>query len=63
VQLASNDDWQNTQAAEIQFSGFAPPNTKESAIISIRPPGNTTAVVTGKNGTSGAALVEVYTLP
>ena len=61
--IASNDDWQNTQAAEIQFSGFAPKNPKEPAIIATRPPGNTTAIVTGKNGTTGNALVEVYTLP
>ncbi len=61
--IASNDDWQNTQAGEIQFSGFAPPNPKEPAIIATRPPGNTTAIVTGKNGTTGVALIEVYTLP
>jgi uncharacterized repeat protein (TIGR03803 family) len=61
--IASNDDWQSSQAGEIQFSGFAPPNPKEPAIIATRPPGNTTAIVTGKNGTIGNALVEVYTLP
>ena len=61
--LASNDNWADTQQAEIQASGFAPPNAKESAIIIVRPPGNTTAVVTGKNSTTGNALVEVYILP
>jgi len=61
--LASNDNWQDTQQAEIQASGFAPPNALESAIIATRPPGNSTAIVRGKNNTTGNALVEVYFLP
>jgi hypothetical protein len=60
--LASNDNWQDTQQAEIQASGFAPPNALESAIIATRPPGNSTAIVRGKNNTTGNALVEVYIL-
>jgi len=60
--LASNDNWKDTQQAEIQASGKAPPNDKESAIIIERPPANTTAIVRGKNNTTGNALVEVYTL-
>jgi hypothetical protein len=61
--LASNDNWADTQGAEIQASGFAPPNAKESAIIAVRPPANSTAIVRGKNNTTGNALVEVYILP
>jgi hypothetical protein len=61
--IASNDNWKDTQQAEIQASGFAPPNNAESAIIITRPPGNTTAIVSGKNNTTGNALVEVYILP
>jgi hypothetical protein len=61
--LASNDNWSDTQQAEIQASGFAPPNALESAIIATRPPGNSTAIVRGKNNTSGNALIEVYVLP
>ena len=62
--IASNDNWQQgPQAAQIQSSGFAPPNALEPAIISMRPLGNTTAIVSGKNGTSGVALMEVYRLP
>jgi hypothetical protein len=49
--------------AEIQATGLAPPDPKESAIILVRPPGNTTAIVAGKNNTTGNALVEVYILP
>jgi hypothetical protein len=60
--LASNDNWKDTQQAEIMATGKAPPNDLESAIITTRPPGNTTAIVRGKNNTTGNALVEVYTL-
>ena len=35
-----------------QSSGFAPPNALEPAIISMRPLGNTTAIVSVKNGTT-----------
>jgi hypothetical protein len=61
--IASNDNWQDSQQAEIQASGFAPPNTSESAIIVVRPAANTTAIVRGKNNTTGNALVEAYILP
>ena len=61
--IASNDNWADTQHAEIQASGKAPPNSAESAIIAVRPAGNSTAIVSGKNNTTGNALVEVYTLP
>jgi hypothetical protein len=60
--IASNDNWKDTQQAEIQASGKAPPNDLESAIIIVRPAGNTTAIVTGKNNTTGNALVEAYIL-
>ena len=48
--IMSNDNWQETQAANIQASGFAPPDPAEAAIIVVRPTGNTTAIVRGKNG-------------
>jgi len=38
----------DSQQAEIQASGFAPPNANESAIIIVRPAANTTATVRGK---------------
>jgi hypothetical protein len=61
--ITSNDNWKDTQQAEIQASGFPPPNDAESAIIAVRPASNSTAVVRGKNNTTGNALVEVYILP
>ena len=61
--VAANDNWQDTQKSEIQASGFAPPNTVESAIVVTRAPGNSTITVRGKNNTTGNALVEVYQIP
>ena len=46
--FATNDNWADTQQAEIQASGKAPPNANESAVIIVPPPGNTTAIVSGK---------------
>jgi sugar lactone lactonase YvrE len=58
--LWNNDNWKDTQQAQIQATGLAPPNDLESAILRILPPGNYTAVLSGKNGTTGVGLVEVY---
>jgi hypothetical protein len=46
----------------ITTSGLAPSNDFESAILTDLAPGNYTAVVSGVNGGSGIALVEVYHL-
>ena len=58
--LASNDNWKNTQQAQIQATGFAPPNDLESAIDATLPNGNYTAIVSGKNGVTGVGLLEMY---
>ena len=62
--LFSNDDWRNsTQQAEIAASGFAPNKDAESAIIWTLTPGqNYTAIVRGKDGQSGVAVVEAFDL-
>jgi hypothetical protein len=57
-----NDNWRDTQEAEIIATGLAPDNDSDSAIVMTLPPGNYTAIVRGKNNTSGVALVEVYDL-
>ena len=62
VVVASNDDWKDTQEAQIAASGFAPPTDLESAIIATLPPGSYSAVVSGKNGATGIGLVDVYEL-
>ena len=60
--LASDDNWADTQQAEIEASGLAPTNPLEAAIESTLAPGNYTATVTGKDGGVGVGLVEVYKL-
>jgi sugar lactone lactonase YvrE len=55
-----NDNWKDTQQAQIQATGLAPPNDFESAILQVLQPGNYTAILSGKNGTTGVGLVEVY---
>jgi hypothetical protein len=60
--LASNDNWQSTQAAEIIATGFAPSDAREAAIVRTLAAGNYTAIVRGKNGAVGVALVEAFKL-
>ena len=57
-----NDDWINTQEAEITATGIPPSDPRESAILATLPPGAYTAIVSGKNGGTGVALVEVYNI-
>jgi len=63
VTLATNDDWQSSQAADITATGLAPTNSAESAILTSLPAGNFTGIVSGKGSDTGVALVEVYQLP
>ena len=60
----TNDNWKDdpVQRALIEADGIAPTNDLESAIDATLAPGNYTAIVRGKNNTSGVALVEVYDL-
>ena len=56
----SNDNWKDSQQAQIQATGLAPPNDLESAIFEVPQPGSYTAILSGKNGTTGVGLVELY---
>ena len=60
----TNDNWRDdaAQEAAILATGIAPTNNLEAAIDATLNPGAYTAVVRGKNNTSGLALVEVYDL-
>ena len=49
-------------AIDVQKNGLAPPNALESALVLHLPAGAYTAVVSGANGATGNALVEVYDL-
>jgi hypothetical protein len=59
--IASNDDWHDSaQASQIQQSGLAPLDSRESAVLITLTSGNYTAVVSGYDNTSGNGLVEAY---
>jgi len=61
--LDSNDDWGlSPNQAEIQASGLAPTNPKESAVVRILSAAPYTAIVRGVNNTTGVGSVEVYLL-
>ncbi|PYJ12325.1 MAG: hypothetical protein DMF06_00060 [Verrucomicrobia bacterium] len=57
-----NDNWRDTQEAEIQATGIPPIDDRESAIVATLVPGAYTSIVRGNGGTSGVALVEIYDL-
>ena len=60
--IATNDNWQDTQADAIQATSLAPNNSREAAILRDLSPGAYTAVVRGKNGTTGVAVIDAYQL-
>src|SRR5437588_3324441 len=61
--IANNDNWKDSQQADIAATGKAPSNDLESAVLALLAPGNYTAIVAGKNATTGVAVVELYSLP
>jgi hypothetical protein len=60
--IASNDNWRDNpvSAAELEAVGLAPGFDLESAIVATLPPGAYTAILSGKNSSTGMGLVEVY---
>jgi hypothetical protein len=58
----TNNNWRETQQAEIIATGIPPSNDVESAILVTLDPGAYTAILRGNGGTSGVALVEIYAL-
>jgi hypothetical protein len=60
--IAVNDNWQDTQQAEIANTGLQPQDSRESAIIATLSPAAYTATVAAANGSNGVGLVEIYDL-
>jgi hypothetical protein len=60
--LTQNDNWQDNpvQSAELIALGLAPHHANESGIVATLQPGAYTALLSGKNQTSGLGLVEIY---
>lgn len=65
--IATNDNWINdeeTRTAAGATGAFAlPADSKDAALLVTLPAGVYTAHVTGKNGATGVALVEIYAVP
>lgn len=60
--IVSNENWQDTQQAEIVATGLAPSDDREAAVLATLIPGSYTAIVRGQADSTGVALVEVYNL-
>ena len=59
----TNDNWKvGGQRAEIEQTGIAPNDDREAAIVATLNPGPHTAVLRGKDNTTGVGLIEVYDL-
>jgi hypothetical protein len=60
--ILSNDNWADTQQAEIAATGIPPKDSHDSAILATLYPGAYTAILRGVNSTTGIGLVEAYDL-
>ena len=60
VLIMGNDDWKDNQRALIEGTIYQPTDDRESVIVATLQPGAYTAILIGKNQTTGVGLVEVY---
>jgi hypothetical protein len=60
--LAQDDDWRMYQEQPLIQTGLAPTDDRESAMLLFLQPGAYTAIVRGKNDSTGVGLVEIYNL-
>lgn len=60
--IRSNNNWKDTQRAEIEATTIPPQNDLESAIVETLPPAPYTVIVRGVADTTGIAVVQVYAL-
>ena len=58
--ILMNNDWKDTQRAQIEGGPFEPSDDRESAILASLAPGAYTGVLTGNNNTTGVGLIEVF---
>jgi hypothetical protein len=58
--LRSNDNWKDSQRAEIEAAHLEPNYDVESALVETVPPGTYTAIVRGRQEGTGVGLVEIY---
>jgi hypothetical protein len=61
-QIGVNDNWQDTQPAEITATGLAPQDSREAAIVATLSPAAYTTTLANTSGLNGVGLVEIYDL-
>lgn len=62
VTVASNNNWSDTQAAEIAQIGLAPGDLREAVLVTTLERGSYTVALRGANQTTGVGVIEVYDL-
>ena len=60
--IKGNDNWKESQEADIRATGLQPSNDLESALYALLGGGSYTAIVAGVNNRIGTSLVEIYNL-
>jgi hypothetical protein len=58
--IAANDNWKDTQQAQIQATGLVPPNNLDAAILITLSPGAYTVFLQGKAMATGIGLAQIY---
>jgi hypothetical protein len=62
TQIGVNNNWQDTQQAEIEATGIPPQDFREAAIVATLSPAAYTTTLADANGDTGVGLVEIYDL-
>jgi len=60
--IAVNDNWQDIQQPEVEETGIAPGDLRESSIVATLVPATYTASLAAADGGTGVGLVEIYDL-
>jgi hypothetical protein len=58
--ILRNDNWKDDQRSQIEGGPFQPGDDRESVVLATLQPAAYTAILSGKNNTTGVGLVEVY---
>lgn len=58
--LFQNDNWKDDPNSQVEGTAFQPGDDREPVIIASLPPAAYTAILTGKNQTTGLGLIEIY---
>jgi hypothetical protein len=60
--VISNAGWRATQESDIVATTIPPKNDEDSAILATLVPGAYTAILRGRDNTTGIGLIEAYNL-